>query len=308
MFLALLSSFALSTSAAGCEAHNDAVNAAADVVEARYVIADEGRVIADQLRAWSRDGRYRQPCDDSAGFMSQLNRDLDGWDGHFFFERQSDSADVAAQDWLSAWRAEARTVNAGVREARVLEGNIGYVRISSWYPWDSAGPKLHAALALVADVDGLIIDLRGNGGGDAATVSHLMRALAPSSIDAVQSIARRDAEQPEPLPEAELPRIRETLPLAILVDRRSASASEYLAYSLQALDRAVVIGGRSGGVASMIGEPVALPNGFAIAVPEARPVNLITRGNWEADGVRPDHSGGDDPVHVARRHLEHSGA
>jgi carboxyl-terminal processing protease len=301
MFLSILSSLLV---AGGCPAHQEALIAAADAVEQTYVTADEGREIAAELRRWAANGRHPQACDDAAGFMAQLNRELDVFDGHFFFERPADGPEAAAEDWLTAWRAEAPKVNAGLREVRVLEGNIGYIRISSWYPWEIAGPKFHAALALTAEVDGLIIDVRGNGGGDAVTPAHLLGALAGPEVVAVQAIARRNGEELEPLPEPELPRIDPDLPVAVLIDRRSASASEYLAYSLQALGRATLVGSRSGGVASMIGEPTPLPHGFAIAIPDARPVNLTTGGSWEGSGAKPDLPGGDDPLHVARRHLE----
>lgn len=301
MFVAALSSLSL---VAGCPAHTDALEAAAAAVEQRYVDAGQGRAIAEDLRRWASEGRYPQACGEVADFLSRVNRDLDGHDPHFFMESRAEGAEDAADDWLSAWRAEWRTVNAGVREARVLEGNIGYIRISSWYPWDLARPKLEAALALTRDVDGLIIDVRGNGGGDALTVEHLVRALTDPQVSAVQAIQRRDGREVTPLPALELRQVDPALPLAIIVDRRSGSASEYLAYSLQALGRAEVIGSRSGGVASIIGEPRPLTGGFALAIPEARPVNLITESNWEGSGVRPDVPGGDDPVHVARRRLE----
>lgn len=299
MLIAALSSLSI---AAGCAAHQEALLAAADAVERRYVTAVEGKAIADRMRAWAGEGRYTQGCDDAAGFMDQLNRDLDVQDAHFFFERTSDEA--AAEDWLSAWRAEGRTVNAGVREVRLMEGNVAYIRISSWYPWDLARPKLEAALKLVGDADGMIIDVRGNGGGDALTVEHLVRALTSPELGEVQAIERREGQRVEALPQLQLPQVSPDLPLAILVDRRSGSASEYLAYTLQALGRATIVGARTGGVASIIGEPSPLPHDFAIAIPEARPVNLLTGANWEGAGVRPDIPGGDDPIHVARRHIE----
>jgi hypothetical protein len=62
-----------------------------------------------------------------------------------------------------AWRADARSNGAGVREVRVLEGNIGYLRLSTFYPLDLARPKLAAAFTLLADTDGLVLDLRQNG-------------------------------------------------------------------------------------------------------------------------------------------------
>lgn len=83
------------------------------------------------------------------------------FDGHFHVERVDASA--GQDDWLMAWRADARSNGAGVREVRVLEGNIGYLRLSTFYPLDLARPRLVAAFTLLADTQGLVLDLRQNG-------------------------------------------------------------------------------------------------------------------------------------------------
>ena len=105
-------------------------------------------------------------CADPVAFSARLNQDLDRFDGHFHFER----VDAAAgqDDWLMAWRADARGDGAGVREVRVLEGNVGYLRLSTFYPLDLARPKLAAAFTLLADTDGLVLDLRQNGAATTA--------------------------------------------------------------------------------------------------------------------------------------------
>lgn len=291
----------LALAAAGaCPQQASALEAAASAIEAQYFEEDTASRIARRLREEAAETRLRA-CQDEAAFVAETNVILDSYDPHFMFERPGNEA--GAEDWLMAWRSESATVNAGVREARVLEGNVGYLRISSFYPWDLAKPKLEAAAALLSDTRGLIIDLRRNGGGDARTAQHLVRALAPA-VEAVQTIERRRGTSSESLPAIEFDLGGTARPVAILIDRRSGSASEFVAYSLQALDGALIVGSRSGGVANMIGEPVELGESYAISIPDARPVNLITGTNWEGSGVHPDIPGGDDPLYVARRALE----
>ncbi|CCP18489.1 peptidase S41 [Stenotrophomonas maltophilia RA8] len=53
----------------------------------------------------------------------------------------------------------------------------------------------------------------------------------------------------------------------------------------------------------MFDDPVLLPDGYQIRIPDRQPINLRTGGNWERAGVTPDVAGGDDPLFVARQLL-----
>jgi len=285
--------------ATACPAQDAVLQAAASAVQAQYLDEAEAARIADALRSWSAQQRYADSCSDPAGFSARLNQDLDMFDGHFHVER----VDAAAgqDDWLMAWRADARSNGAGVREVRVLEGNVGYLRLSTFYPLDLARPKFAAAFTLLADTDGLVLDLRQNGGGDDASADLLVRTLLDAKIGAVQQLDQRGRRTPVPLPPASLPVYLK--PLVVLIDRRTGSAAEFVAYSLQALGRARIVGTRSGGAAHMFGDPVLLPDGYQISIPDRQPINLRTGGNWEGTGVRPDVAGGDDPLFIARQLL-----
>ncbi|HIE0125123.1 TPA: S41 family peptidase [Stenotrophomonas maltophilia] len=285
--------------AAACPAQDGVLQAAASAVQAQYLDEAEGARIAAALRSWSTQQRYADSCSDPAAFSARLNQDLDMFDGHFHVER----VDAAAgqDDWLMAWRADARSNGAGVREVRVLEGNVGYLRLSTFYPLDLARPKFAAAFMLLADTDGLVLDLRQNGGGDDASADLLVRTLLDAKIGTVQQLDQRGRRTPVPLPPASLPAYLK--PLVVLIDRRTGSAAEFVAYSLQALGRARIVGTRSGGAAHMFGDPVLLPDGYQISIPDRQPINLRTGGNWEGTGVRPDVAGGDDPLFIARQLL-----
>lgn len=304
MLTTLLLAAQLSAPVAACPDQAKVLVAAAEQVQARYVDADQAALIASDLRQWARAGRYAAHCQDPARFLQRLNQDLDAHDGHFHVELTADAAD--ADDWLMQWRAAAAPTNAGIREVRVFEGNIGYLRLSTFHSWDLAGAKLVHAWGLLKDTQGLILDLRQNGGGDADTPNRIVRSFLGDGVVAVQDIERRSGTTVDALPAASLPSYAG--PVAILVDRRTASAAEFVAYSLQAEKRAVLIGARTAGAAHLMGEPVSLGQGVQITIPDGRPVNRRTRGNWERQGVAPDVPGGDDPLFLAREHLRRAAA
>ncbi|TYT23724.1 S41 family peptidase [Luteimonas viscosa] len=285
--------------AAGCPSQESVLRDAAAAVQETYVDPGRGRHIAQALSQWADSGRYVDTCEVPASFVEQLNADLDAYDGHFHVEAPGQAGDP--QDWLMAWRADAGKANAGVREVRVLEGNVGYLRLSTFYPWDVAGAKIQAAFSLLADSGGLILDLRQNGGGDAGTAEQLVRTFLADEVSQVQRIEQRGTVSDSPLPRRELEAF--TRPLVVLVDRRTGSAAEFVAYSLQVLGRAKVVGSRTGGAASLLGEPVQLSGGYRISIPYARPVNRVSGASWEKLGVRPDVPGGDDPLFIARMTL-----
>jgi C-terminal processing protease CtpA/Prc len=76
-------------------------------------------------------------------------------------------------------------------------------------------------------------------------------------------------------------------PLFILTSDRTISAAESLAYSLQAVGRAKVVGEVSAGGGHAGGE-VRIAEHFAALIPTGRAVNPITKTNWEGKGIRPD--------------------
>ena len=76
-------------------------------------------------------------------------------------------------------------------------------------------------------------------------------------------------------------------PIYVLTSNRTYSGGEALAYDLQSLRRAVIVGETTGGGAHPI-ELHPLNDGFAIWVPWGRPINPVTKTNWEGTGVVPD--------------------
>ena len=126
------------------------------------------------------------------------------------------------------------------------DGKLGYVRLTHFSRRTDA--ELTEALDALgaAGARGFILDLRGNPGGlltQAAAVANLF--LSDGTI--VSTAGRNVSEQTF---EATAPGTRD-LPMVVLVDRFSASASEIVAAALQDHDRAAVVGERTFGKGSV---------------------------------------------------------
>ena len=135
-----------------------------------------------------------------------------------------------------------------VQRAQLLQNGVGYVDVNVFSAQTAA--ELSAAVDSVVKLGArsLIMDLRGNPGG----LLEQGVAGAELVLDRGQSIVQlraRPGSQPQVFTDSQ-PQRWPTLPLAVLVDRASASASEIVAGALQDHDRALVLGVTSFGKGS----------------------------------------------------------
>jgi C-terminal processing protease CtpA/Prc len=97
----------------------------------------------------------------------------------------------------------------------------------------------------------------------------------------------------------------------VLTSKDTISGSEELAYDLQNLGRAKSIGETTAGAAHPARD-YELNDNFVVFVPNKRPINLITKTNWEGVGVVPDISVSSDAAfqeasELARKELAAGG-
>ena len=130
--------------------------------------------------------------------------------------------------------------------ATVFDNGIGYVSFNS-FTKNAANELKQHLLDMKKDheLKGFIIDLRGNGGGLLNEAVDIVNFFIPKGKPVV-STKGKSQHAANMYATSNLP-IDEELPLAILVDGGSASASEILSGAIQDYDRGVVIGQRTFG-------------------------------------------------------------
>jgi carboxyl-terminal processing protease len=143
-------------------------------------------------------------------------------------------------------------------------------------------------MKLNGNVNGLILDLRGNPGGllDAA-VDVVSKFVARGSL--IVSTKGRRPEAEKKYLSTEEPLLAST-PLVVLTDRNSASASEIVAGSLQDLDRALIVGTRSFGK-GLVQTIVPLNYGSQLKITTARYYIPSGRSIQEIDYMHRDRNG-----------------
>jgi carboxyl-terminal processing protease len=123
---------------------------------------------------------------------------------------------------------------------------IGYIRLTSF--GDESAAELQTALEtmLQSGAQGLILDLRGNAGGLLTSAVTICDMFIPPDL-VIVSTRGRDGQVFEEFRSEVPPIVSPDLPVVILVDRFSASASEIVAACLQDHQRAVIVGERTWG-------------------------------------------------------------
>jgi carboxyl-terminal processing protease len=128
----------------------------------------------------------------------------------------------------------------------MVEPNTGYIKLTG-FTQNAAKELKQAYLKLKEgnELKGIIIDLRGNGGGllnESVDIANIFVERGQEIVSTKGKMADKNRSHLTLSPPVDL-----NIPVIVLVDRSSASASEILAGSLQDLDRAVVIGQRTFG-------------------------------------------------------------
>lgn len=270
----------------------DVIDAAARVIEERYVYPEKGKAVAAKLR---RSAALWREQDDAAAFAKAVTEWLraESSDGHLGLSYSAEPiAEAKGEQAFTAAEMEkyyGAHLNHGVEKIERLPGNVMLLDLRVFPPPEMAGEVIAAAMTVVAQGDALIIDLRRNGGGT-ETANLITGYLLDKTAQPLSGMYDRpsDTHRANTSP-AWVPgrRFGGSKPLYILTSRRTFSAAEALAYDLQALKRAVIVGEVTGGGAHPFEYRRIHPH-FAVDLPEGRSINPITGTNWQDVGVKPD--------------------
>ena len=202
-------------------------------------------------------------------------------------ESPEDSGNDA--ELVAAFREQLRLENHGVRRVERLPENTGLIEFTIIPDASAGGPSMAAAMQLVQHTDALILDLRSARGGSPDGVVFLASYLfADGDVHLNDLIQGPHGPTRQYWTSAYLPGPRYLdRPVYVLTSATTFSGAEALAYDLQALERAQIIGERTRGGAHP-SEIVSLTEQIELRLPVARPVNAVTGSNWERVGVEPD--------------------
>jgi carboxyl-terminal processing protease len=130
-----------------------------------------------------------------------------------------------------------------------LQGKIGYISMRQTRFSEHTSSEVEEAIKSLPRIEGLILDLRGNPGGLFSQATQVADLFLPQGVPIV-SIRERDRRREE-VKYSHRHSIARNVPLVVLIDEGSASASEIVAGAIQDNDRGVVVGAASFGKGSV---------------------------------------------------------
>lgn len=191
--------------------------------------------------------------------------------------------------------------NFGIQRVQRLDGNVGYLHLNAFAMAElGAGEASVAAMKLLNATDALIVDLRGNAGGDPNTVAMYLGWLLPQQevVGGFVTQARIADRTVTPgfLPAGRYGNDKEVY---VLTDAKTISAGEQFPYNIQVFKRGKVVGEKTAGAANpTVG--LAASEHVIVAVPMGQAVHPVTKTSWEGVGVTPDVAvKGEDAFHAA---------
>ncbi len=186
---------------------------------------------------------------------------------------------VRRQNTNLAFNIERRQITIHPVTAKKISDDIGYIQLSTFISGDAA-KEFKNALNKLSSTKGIILDLRSNPGGLLSNAFKIASMLLPQG-NIVTTISRTDCAT-----NYTSGKCLTDMPIVVLVDEESASASEILAGALKDNSRALIVGTRTYGK-GLVQEINQLPGGAAVHITVSK---YLTPSGLDINkiGISPD--------------------
>ena len=168
----------------------------------------------------------------------------------------------------------------------MLPNQTGYIALNTF----TGEPAKQMRLAFVdlkkQGAEKLILDLRGNGGGSLSECVDILNMWLPKGLKIVETRGKLKRANNEY--KTRLEPIDTVMPLVVLVNKETASASEITSGALQDLKRGVIIGTRTYGKGLVQIPNIDLPYNANLKLTTSRYYLPSGRGIEMKDGLKPD--------------------
>ena len=234
-------------------------------------------------------------------FVQHLNDDLESisGDGHLGIifdpamasELKMVDEEMGGDTYAELTLESERWENFGFKELKILEGNVGYLDLQTFFSLKYAGETAVTSMNFFSNCNALIIDLRRNGGGWDDMVTFLASYFLNSDDEIIFSITRStlDDSYYASMPYAYVPGKKLTdIPIYILISRSSASAAEAFANIMKHFCKNTTLVGETTAGAENPVEHILLFDDYILRIPCWQKIYSYDKTGWEGIGVKPN--------------------
>lgn len=259
-----------------------------------YVSPKVAQQMADALLAHERNGDDNAETD--GGFFAEMltaQMQVVSHDGHLRvvykpFKTKEGASVGPTPEEIAHHREAMKRNNCSFEEVRILPHNIGYLKFNAFPDVDVCRSTVEGAMKSLRHADAIIFDLRENRGGDPHMVVLMCSYLFDHRTHLNDIYDRHENTTQEFWTSSPIP--GNTLadkPAYVLTSANTFSGAEEFSNDLKHLKRATLIGETTAGGAYLVQER-RIDEHFSIQVPFGRPINPISKTDWEGTGVEPD--------------------
>ncbi|MDB4293403.1 S41 family peptidase [Maribacter sp.] len=278
------------------EERNLLVDSIAAIVTRYYIDPEVGAKIVKRVRTKNLKGQYSTITNPQV-LADSLREDLRAINGDLHMSMvYSSPREIAGDDAPSEQvNRTGLWTNYGLSEIKVLEGNIGYLKIKHFTQHqylEAIKPVITTAIESLKNTDALLLDVRDNGGGFedmvAYYLSYFFDSETPIHLSDYRCTIHDHTYGISTDPDVLGTKLPDTK-LYVLVNANTGSAAESFAYMLKHLERATIIGETTVGAGNGASQH-GINNRFSIQVSSEETINAITKTSFEKVGVIPDLS------------------
>ena len=248
-----------------------------------YVFPDKAKLMSDFIKEQNKKGKYDLVTNPNE-LASQVFKDIRSVynDNHIqikydpqleqdilkFLNSKKGASKVSDADI-----AKDEKINSYFKKIEILPSNVGYIEFNGFASQSQSTRKtINSVMQFVSHTDALIIDLRNNFGGNGSTASEIASYFFNNKTYTGRSFNRIKNKWTNEYVENKKTITNGlvlNMPVYILTSNRTFSAAEGLAYALQNIKNAVVVGDTTRGGAHLT-RSFSLGNGFVGFIPFAR--------------------------------------
>ena len=276
-----------------CTERNKQILEIADKINQYYIFEDVANQLSKKLKSEIELKTFENLTDSEFAKSLSIYLTKNGNDLHFNVlyrpSQEEEKKAVNEKEMLKKYDAINKQWNYGFEKVTRLDGNIGYIKYTGFPEGNqSAQQILDATMSFVSNTNALIIDLRNNQGGDGKMVQLFLSYFFEKKIKLNEVYTRYNDTSIKSYTTKKVNGQKYLdKPVYILVNNKTISAAEALAYNLQQNKIAKIIGDKTYGAANPV-KAFFIGNKYHLFIPISIEKNSVTNNNWEHIGIDAD--------------------